>query len=230
MVPSRTDMRIKVRTFRVPMFVVAAALLGLIVALATLQYRWLGQISDAERDRMTANLGAHSTGLAQEFDHELTRAYATFQLDAAASDENLAAKLASRYERWTEKARYPRLVREVYIARPDETGGTTLRRFSPTTRFIEPVEWPAPLAPVRAAIASHTPRRAEVPMEGSGTFFIATLPTTVWDQIPALVIPMPVVFSNIQDPNAPAPTHSRREFSGMTAFVIVQLDRDYLVK
>ena len=38
------------------MFVIAAALLGLIALLATLQYRWLGQISDAERDRMTATL------------------------------------------------------------------------------------------------------------------------------------------------------------------------------
>ena len=223
------DMRIKVRTFRVPMFVVAAALLGLIAALATLQYRWLGQISDAERDRMTANLGAHASGLAQEFDHELTRAYATFQLDASASDENLAAKLAARHERWMERARYPRLVREVYIARPDESGAT-LQRFSPTTRFIEPVAWPATLAPVRDAIASHTPRRAEIAREAPGTFLIATLPATVWDQIPALVIPMPVVFINTLDAKAPGPTHTRHDFSGMTAFVVVQLDRDYLVK
>src|SRR5688572_2201666 len=114
MVPSRAGMRLKVRRFRVPMFVVAAALLVLIVALATLQYQWLGQISDAERDRMTSNLGAHSVGLAQEFDHELTRAYATFQLDASASDENLVAKLAARHERWAATARYPRMVREVY--------------------------------------------------------------------------------------------------------------------
>lgn len=229
MFSSRAGARMTVRMFRVPMFVVAAALLVLIAALATLQYRWLGQISDAERDRMTSNLGAHSTGLAQEFDHELTRAYATFQLDASASDENLAAKLAARHERWTERARYPRLVREVYIARPTESA-VTLQRFSPTTRFIEPVEWPATLAPVRDAIASHTPRRAEVPREASGTFLIATLPTTVWDQIPALVIPMPVVFINTLDTKAPGPTHSLPDFSGMTAFVIVQLDRDYLVK
>ena len=43
------------------MFVVAAALLGLIALLATLQYRWLGQISDAERERMTATLSARAT-------------------------------------------------------------------------------------------------------------------------------------------------------------------------
>ena len=42
------------------MFVVAAALLGLIVLLATLQYRWLGQVSAAERERMKANLAARA--------------------------------------------------------------------------------------------------------------------------------------------------------------------------
>ena len=43
------------RAFRLPMFVLAGGLLGLIVLLATLQYRWLGQISEAERARMTSH-------------------------------------------------------------------------------------------------------------------------------------------------------------------------------
>ena len=43
------------------MYVVAAALLGLIALLATLQYRWLGQVSAAERERMQTHLAARST-------------------------------------------------------------------------------------------------------------------------------------------------------------------------
>ena len=38
------------RRFRPPLAVVALALFGLIVLLAVLQYRWLGQISEAERE------------------------------------------------------------------------------------------------------------------------------------------------------------------------------------
>ena len=48
------------RDFRAPMFAIAGALLGLILLLATLQYRWLGQISGAERDRMTAILNTRA--------------------------------------------------------------------------------------------------------------------------------------------------------------------------
>ena len=55
------------------MFVVAVALLGLLALLATLQYKWLGRISDAERDRMRATLNTRASGFAQDFDGELHR-------------------------------------------------------------------------------------------------------------------------------------------------------------
>ena len=61
--------------FRLPMLASAVALLGLIALLATLQYRWLGQISAAERDRMAATLRTRASGFAEDFDRELNRAY-----------------------------------------------------------------------------------------------------------------------------------------------------------
>ena len=52
---------------RLPMVVVAVALLGLIGLLATLQYKWLGRISNAERDHMRATLNTRASGFAQDF-------------------------------------------------------------------------------------------------------------------------------------------------------------------
>ena len=89
------------------MFVVAIGLLGLLALLATLQYKWLGRISDAERDRMRATLNTRASGFAQDFDGELTRAYLLFQVDPQAT-ENLASRVTIRYERWQATARYPR--------------------------------------------------------------------------------------------------------------------------
>ena len=84
------------------MGVIAGALLGLIALLATLQYRWLGQISGAERDRMTATLNTRATAFGQDLDREMTRAYLLFQL-AAVPD---IVELGNRFDRWQATARF----------------------------------------------------------------------------------------------------------------------------
>jgi hypothetical protein len=55
---------------------VTAALLVLLPALAVLQYRWVGQVSAAERDRMERNLRVGAYQFRQAFDGELWRASA----------------------------------------------------------------------------------------------------------------------------------------------------------
>ena len=78
------------------MFVVAAGLLGLIVVLATLQYRWLGQISEAERDRMSATLRTNASSFAEDFDRELNRAYLLFQVAPIGPDESAPKRVTAR--------------------------------------------------------------------------------------------------------------------------------------
>src|SRR5918994_7379426 len=97
------------RRFRLPMFVVAAAMFGLIAVLATLQYKWLGRISEAERERMKATLNTRATAFAQDFDRELTRAYLLFQPEPTTEVDGVAARLAARYDRWQATPRYPRM-------------------------------------------------------------------------------------------------------------------------
>src|SRR5215470_6026670 len=108
------------RGFRLPMFVLAGGLLGLIALLATLQYRWLGQISEAERDRMRATLQTSASGFAEDFDRELNRAYLLFQIGPASEDLSVPAQTASRYDRWQATSRYPRMIKEVYLATSDK--------------------------------------------------------------------------------------------------------------
>src|SRR5215204_1902581 len=139
--------------FRVPMGVIACGLLGLIALLATLQYRWLGQISDAERDRMKATLNVRATAYAQDVDRELTRAYLLFQLDGMQHDDRAVATLTTRYDRWQATGRFPRMIKEVYlVSAKDGEGWGPLQRFNGATRFLEPVEWPATLADVKKGI------------------------------------------------------------------------------
>src|SRR4026207_1712727 len=113
---------------RLPMFAVAVALLGLIALLATLQYKWLGRISDAEREHMRATLNTRASGFAQDFDGELTRAYLLFQLDPQV-EGSLESRIALRYDRWQSTARYPRMIKDVYSVVPGEP--PALRRLNP---------------------------------------------------------------------------------------------------
>lgn len=61
------------------MLLLVVALLALAPLLAALQYRWLGQVSEGERERMKNNLNATAKQFCQDFDGELTAIYMLFQ-------------------------------------------------------------------------------------------------------------------------------------------------------
>ena len=94
---------------RLPLFIVAAALIGSIGLLGTLQYRWLGQVSAAERERMKGALASRAAAFSIDFDREITRAYLTFQLDPRREEANLAALAGERLEPARSRARAARV-------------------------------------------------------------------------------------------------------------------------
>ena len=203
------------------MFAVAAGLLGLIVLLATLQYRWLGQVSAAERERMKASLAGRATGFAQDFDREITRAYLTFQLDPAGDASNLAAHIGERFDRWQATSRYPRLVKEAYIV--PRGGGPGLQRFNPATRFVEPSAWPEALEPIRAQIS--TPTAIGAP---GTTVVVRTTPPALWESIPAIVVAAPVVILNATSGPQGLPKLSDLHAPSKVLCVVLVLDREYI--
>ena len=206
------------------MFVVAAGLLGLIALLATLQYRWLGQVSAAERERMKTNLSARAAGFASDFDREITRAYFMFQLEPTRDDVNVAAHVSQRYDQWLATSRYPRLVKTVYLATRVDEREPKLQRYNPSTRFVEPTDWPEPLVPIRAALQPSAP----VSAPGS-TIVVRTVPATVWEAVPALVVPAPVVyFGTARLPLLPSLDRQRELKFPLPSFVVIVLDRDYV--
>src|SRR5579859_7392871 len=194
-----------VRVFRLPMFVVAAALLGLIALLATLQYRWLGRISDAEREHLTATLNAQAKAFGEDVDRELTRAYLLFQVDAATDPDSVGAEMSARYDRWLATARFPRLIKDVYIVAPEQAGNSRpLERYDPSARALEPSPWPASLAPVRVEIVrSAASQHLSVPSANSTAILYRSVTPIAWPAVPALVVPSPVVIMN-QDVRLPA--------------------------
>lgn len=215
------------RQFRVPMAVIAGALLGLIALLATLQYRWLGQISGAERDRMRATLNTRGSEFAQDVDRELTRAYLLFQLDAMQPETGAASGLVARYDRWQATARFPRMIRDVFLATaPDNETWSPLQRFNSTTHFLEPSDWPSALADIRKAIEqSAAPARSA--STGRATAVLMRSVPVGWASIPALVVPAPMLVVSHLDQRAATSVSPLHMSSGMR-YTIVWLDGDYI--
>jgi two-component system, OmpR family, sensor histidine kinase SenX3 len=202
--------------FRPPLFAVGAALFALIALLAVLQYKWLGQISDAERERMRATLTARAADFASDFDRELTRAYFVFQLEPMQDGESVARRIAERYDSWQATARYPAMVKEVFVV---GRGGRQpeLQKFNPATKFIEPTEWPSALQPLQDQIA------AAPPSDGRGSVMVRTMPSVSWEDVPALVVPTPVLIFN----RAPS---TDLTLTPRLTFTVLLLDREFITR
>ena len=133
----------------------AALLLALLGILATLQYRWIGQVGDAERDRARAAALSAAQAAASDVDRELGRAVRDFGLRPPGAGVNEERDLADAVRRSATRAHLPELVNGVFRARSAD-GGPELRRYDPASSRFEDAAWPADLSEVRAALASES--------------------------------------------------------------------------
>lgn len=118
-------------------------LLGLLVVLAGFQYTWVGQISDAERERMKNRLQDDTRRFAEDFDREMRLVYFGFQLnseDIAEPDSKPFKKLLAN---WQNQTKFPELAESFYYLSFD--GSDDLKFDGEKGRF-EKIELPEKLA------------------------------------------------------------------------------------
>ena len=147
--------------------ILVALVMLLVPALAWMQYRWLGQLSEAERERMQRTLRTAAAQFATEFDTELSRTLVSLQVDGAAiRDQNWTA-YAQRYSAWATSAAEPRIVRDVWLVdtlpgtrlpalesgTPVPTDRLRIRRWNPQAMTFETADWPDDLQKVRDSLA-----------------------------------------------------------------------------
>jgi signal transduction histidine kinase len=204
--------------FRVPAAALAVALLALIALLASLQYRWLGRISEAERERMQVTLTHHAREFAQDFDREITRAYLLFQADPLQPQQDPATRMAERIERWQAATAFPRLLKEYYLVRGDGDGDAlTLLRFDGQTREMTPVDWPPSMRDWREQFSERIETGAR------GTLAIRRMASPIWDSVPAIVIPTPVLFLSGR-----LGASDVRTVTARASYIVLALDLAYL--
>jgi signal transduction histidine kinase len=171
---------------------VTCALLVLLPALAVLQYRWVGQVSTAERERMQRNLRIAAAQFRENFDGEIVRAVLSLQVGPTTALEGTSDRYTDRYETWLNTAAHPQVVAGVLLVDADE-GQLRLRRWNDKSHLFEAADWPAALSEWRARFseelsdftAGRPPTRRV--FRGDDQFIITPLRNLVVPQSPAPV-------------------------------------------
>lgn len=122
----------------------SAALLVLLPTLAVLQYRWVGQVSQAEHERMQRNLRNAAIQFRDSFDFEVGRAFGALQVGVNTARDGYSEPYSDRYEAWIATAQYPEIVADVFIIdAPD--GALRARQWDAGRHAFIEVDWPVPL-------------------------------------------------------------------------------------
>jgi len=180
------------------LFVGALSLLSGV--LGFLQYRWIGEVSVAARERLRGSLQASLAHLSQDFNAEITAACrallpAGMPHDAQAAEE----ELSSRYEQWNRTARPGRVFRRIAIAEARKDA-VLLRSLNLETGVFETAEWPAAWEAIKDRLESRlspeprqgrnppgAPPAAGPPREQEGVVFEVPL----WMPAPERTAPAP---------------------------------------
>jgi signal transduction histidine kinase len=195
----------------------AVLLLVLLGALATVQYRWLGEVSEAERERMRASLRTRASEFAQEFDTELTRVFFAFQMDRDRLDTDAASAFVAAYTTWRASTAAPSLVRGVYLAEGRTLESATVQRFDADKAALESTPWPPEFAGMMQRAPRLMPRIEGLPPP-------LLLGDAVDASVPALIIPAPRLTRSAFGDRVAFIAHANDE----GRVVIVSLDRDSL--
>ncbi len=103
-----------------------------------MQYRWIGEVSLAARDRLRGSLQASLDRLSRDLNSEIaTACRALLPANPSPTTQPSEAEFAARYQQWRKTARHGQIFRAIAIAEPQ------LRRLNLETGVFETTEWPA---------------------------------------------------------------------------------------
>ena len=192
---------------------VMCALLVLLPALAVLQYRWVGQVSTAERERMQRNLRIAAAQFRENLDGEIVRAVLSLQVGPATALEGTSDRYTDRYETWLNTAAHPQAVAAILLVDAD-AGQMRLRRWNPETHVFDSTDWPETLGEWRARFAE------ELSDFSAGR--PPTRRTALRDDDSLIVTPL----RNLVVPRSPAPVP--QTVTPVFGFTIIQLNMPYI--
>lgn len=126
----------------------ALGLVGLLVLLGVMQYRWLSQISESDGEKAHKRVQEQADRFAADFNREIQGVYFNLQTDASKWKEKDWSQFNERFDFWRDKAAYPDLVSNVYFFEAKEN--VPPLQFSRAERTFKPIDITPELSELRS--------------------------------------------------------------------------------
>ncbi len=196
----------------------------IVAALAVLEYRWSTRVSEATAVRLADSLQMSMMNWQKDFFRYFSEIGLALRIDPVEDAPGDVGQYVRRFAEWKAVAKYPDLVRNVYLLQSDRTA----LWLNPSAGRFELREWPAAFEPLRADLgkASKEFLRSRASREPHGVFGIND-PAAGWrfePAIPALFHPVIPGFAASQSVRWIAIELSREE---IRTRVLADLSRTY---
>jgi signal transduction histidine kinase/type II secretory pathway pseudopilin PulG len=190
-------------------------IVAVVSVLAVLQYRWAGQISRVEQNRLKSQLANSVSDFDQEFSYDFERISETFQNDTDSPPTFLDARVAQQYANWIKAAAHPGLIAGVHIWRTAYAPEASFESLDTVSGRFQKVPWPSRLDHLYQFLVPQISYVA--PMRNDRETLL--YPWTFYEDQPAFVRPILEVAPNVKDPAfAVEPV----------GVLIIELDKNYL--
>jgi signal transduction histidine kinase len=130
------------------------ALVGLTVTLGALQYRWIGEVSVAERARLQSGLESSLRRLSLDLNNELTTGIQAIMPPGPDQSARPVERYAERFLHFRESTQYGRLFRRIIIAKEDADDKWSLQIVDRDKNTISPTDWPSGWEHLRTRISA----------------------------------------------------------------------------
>lgn len=183
--------------------------------LAAFQYRWTGEISRTEQNRLKVSLAASVRDFDQEFSYDFQQLCEAFELDPERDAPGLESELAARHLNWSKSSPHPEFVNGFFLWMMDSAGAPRFEQFQDAEQRFRDADWPARLQPVREVLERQGRQLDSAVNDRDAVYY----PWTAIEEVPALVRP---VFRIVSAGSGAEPeVHA-------TGFLIVELNGTFL--
>jgi signal transduction histidine kinase len=195
--------------------VAIVVMIAVVSILAAFEYRWTGEISRNEQNRLKVSLATSVRNFDQEFSYDFQQLCESFEIDPEPDASGLETRVARQYSNWTKMSPRAEFVSSLLIWKMDSRNEPSVEAFDESDQRFREVVWPARSQSLRDFLALQWQRLPPLINDREAVYF----PWTVFEETPALIRPL---FRIIPAGQGPEP--------GVRAvgFLVVELNQSYL--